>query len=174
MVLSKKSIVRGRRVLPALLAGAATLLTPAITAGAVAGATLGPFDTPYQPAYFTAYTRQLAQAPQQVRTRTLPALLRARGNAKYLLATTSGAVAAYIIYVSGEEVLPIGGFTGTFPSPTVEQLQAIVAAGQVHLVVAVAGADDPRIRWVNVHCRSLTQVGSASLAQYYCVPADAG
>jgi len=90
-----------------------------------------------------------------------------------VLATSNGLLGANIIYVSGEEVLPIGGFTGTFPPPTVDQLRSIVATGQVHLVIAVGDADDPRIRWIAWHCRQLAS-RSSGIDEYYCLPADAG
>ena len=42
------------------------------------------------------------------------------------------------IYDSGLEALPIGGFTGTIPAPTLAQLQADVRAGRFHLVLATS------------------------------------
>ena len=37
---------------------------------------------------------------------------------------------------SGEPVMPIGGFNGTDPSPTLEQFQAYVQAGKIHYFIA--------------------------------------
>jgi 4-amino-4-deoxy-L-arabinose transferase-like glycosyltransferase len=159
------------RAVSAVFAGVAVAVAPAVTTGAVTAAALGPFDTPYEPGYYAAYTQLLATAPQQTRDRTVPALERVRGGAKYLVATSNGLLGANIIYVSGQEVLAIGGFTGTFPPPTVDQLRAIVAAGQVHLVIAVGDEDDPRIRWIAAHCRTLTT--RSKVAEYYCLPVNA-
>ncbi|MFD6873231.1 MULTISPECIES: glycosyltransferase family 39 protein [unclassified Streptomyces] len=40
---------------------------------------------------------------------------------------------------SGEPVMPIGGFNGSDPSPTLEQFQAYVKAGRIHWFIAQAG-----------------------------------
>jgi hypothetical protein len=87
------------------------------------------------------------------------------------MATQSAAVAAFFA-ASGEEVLPIGGFTGTIPSPTPSQLQAGIRAGQFHLVLATSAAD-PRIAWIAAHCQDVTKPGDA-LKSYLCLPASAG
>jgi 4-amino-4-deoxy-L-arabinose transferase-like glycosyltransferase len=46
--------------------------------------------------------------------------------------------AAYQL-ATGEPVMPLGGFNGTDPSPTLERFQQLVAAGQVHCLVGGAG-----------------------------------
>lgn len=61
--------------------------------------------------------------PARVRL-TIPKLRQARFGAPYLLAAQSSAMASVFIYDSGLEALPIGGFTGTIPAPTLGQLQA--------------------------------------------------
>jgi hypothetical protein len=71
-----------------------------------------------------------------------------------LMAVQSSAVASVFAYPTGEEVLPIGGFTGTGPSPTLDQLRADVAVGRFHVVVSFPGTD-PRLVWVDEHCRAL-------------------
>jgi hypothetical protein len=63
-------------------------------------------------------------------------------------------------YPSGEEVLPIGGFTGTGPSPTLAALQDDISAGEFHLVLAFPSAD-PRMVWIATHCRTLPAPGPA-------------
>jgi hypothetical protein len=72
----------------------------------------------------------------------------------------------------GQEVLPIGGFTGTQPSPILGQLRADIAAGRFHLVLAFPSAD-PRLVWIAAHCRQLPG-GQPPFVSYYCRPADAG
>jgi hypothetical protein len=71
------------------------------------------------------------------------------------MATQTSAVAAPFIYDSGREVLPIGGFTGTIPSPTLARLQAMIARGDFHLVIQAPTVVDPRLVWVTQHCASL-------------------
>ena len=56
-------------------------------------------------------------------------LQEARAGAPDLLAVQSAAVASVFSYPDGDEVLPIGGFTGTGPSPSLDQVRAAIAAG---------------------------------------------
>ena len=66
----------------------------------------------------------------------LQAILKsAQAGATYLAATQTSALAAAIIFDSGLEVLPIGGFTGTIPSPTLSELQADIRERRIHLVL---------------------------------------
>jgi hypothetical protein len=77
-----------------------------------------------------------------------------------------------LAFVSGEEVLPIGGFTGAYPSPTVDELRALVASGQLHLVIGTSTSDS-RMAWIAAHCRELRR-NAQGIVDYYCVPANAG
>lgn len=74
-------------------------------------------------------------------------------------------------YPTGDEVLPIGGFTGTGPSPTLDQLRADVAAGRFHVVLSFPSAD-PRLVWVDQHCRALASK-DPTFRVHDCTPADA-
>jgi hypothetical protein len=70
------------------------------------------------------------------------------------------------IDASGQEALPLGGFTGTIPTPTTTQLTRWIQAGKFHLTL-VATTSDPLTRWVAGHC---LDVGPApnNLHNYYC------
>jgi hypothetical protein len=70
-------------------------------------------------------------------------------------------------------VLPIGGFSGTGPVPTLEQLRADIARGAFHLAFPLGRTDDPRIAWIVQHCRNVPNA-APPLSAYYCTPADAG
>ncbi|MGH3227627.1 MAG: hypothetical protein ACRDOA_03460, partial [Streptosporangiaceae bacterium] len=55
---------------------------------------------------------------------------------------------------SGREVLPIGGYLGNVPAPTLAALQADISRGYVRefvLPVSPLGPD-PRVRWLESHC----------------------
>ena len=60
---------------------------------------------------------------------------------------------ADILY-SGEEVLPIGGFLGNVPAPTLATLQADISRGYVRVFVLPVSppGPDPRVRWIESHC----------------------
>ena len=117
-----------------------------------------------------AIDRLFVATPAIVRN-SLPGLQAARGGAPDLLAVQSAAVASVFSYPNGDEVLPIGGFTGTGPSPSLDQVRAAIAHGEFHLVLAFP-ATDPRIAWIAQHCKPLPDT-AAPFHGFYCTPADA-
>jgi 4-amino-4-deoxy-L-arabinose transferase-like glycosyltransferase len=153
----------------ALVAGS---LAPAVASAELAARHEGAFDTPFEPAREQAAIDTLfVQALAQVEL-TIPRLEGAQNGAPYLLATQTAALASVFIYDSGLEALPIGGFTGTIPAPTLRQLQDDIRTGRFHLVLAAASTD-PRLRWIAAHCMNLGNA-TATLHNYYCLPQDAG
>ncbi len=162
------SLLLGRGALyeAALAAGVvACLLAPAVASAGLTANHESPFDTPFEPQRVAG---ELAGVPAQlarIQRVTVPRLERLRGNAPYLMATQTSYIASIFSYVSGQEALPIGGFTGTIPSPTLSQLQADIHEGKFHLVLAPSLAD-PRIQWIAANCRLL------SPHVYFCAEAD--
>ena len=137
----------------AAFAGAAALLLPVAASVSCVISGLGPFDTPFESAK-TVHTSHalaaagpaLAAAVQELQIRVLP------GDA--LFATdTSGFAQNYILY-SGQEVLPIGGYLGNVPAPTLATLQADINRGYVRVFVLPVSppGQDPRVRWIESHC----------------------
>ena len=164
----------GAVVVPAALIGAlaAGLLAPAVASGELVAAHRGAFDTPFEPAAeATSIDGLFVALPAQVNT-TIAQLTADKRGAPYLLATQTAAVASVFIFASGQEALPIGGFTGTIPSPTLAQLKTDIRQGKFHLVLA-ATSNDPRLVWIATHCLHLPAV-TASWHGYYCVRTDAG
>ena len=149
---------------------AAAALVPAVACAGLVASHESAFDTPFEPALAANAVDSLPELQAQV-DQLIPHLELAQGGAPDLLATQSAAVASFFA-ASGEEVLPIGGFTGTIPSPTLSQLQADIRARQFHLVLASSAAD-PRIAWIAAHCQNVTKPGDA-LKTYLCLPASAG
>ena len=151
----------GRRSVPfgaALLAGlAAVLLAPAVASVSLAAHGQGAFDTPFES----------ARAQQDVAIGTgQQAVLSARAvipfwqslenRAPYLMAAQSVGLPSVIIYDTGLEALPIGGFDGTTPSPTLARLQDDIRHGLFH-IVWIGSPTDPRLRWITTHCTHLTK-----------------
>ena len=58
-----------------------------------------------------------------------------RGAAKYLLVTYGAQSAAPFITTTGENVLPIGGFDGEDPTPTLAQFKKMVQVGEIRYVL---------------------------------------
>ncbi len=161
--LVKRSVLTTAAVAAAL---AAALGAPAVASASLAANHESAFDTPFEPARLASL---LASVPAKLATLqrvTIPRLKILQGSAPDLLAAQSSYIASVFIYTSGLEALPIGGFTGTIPSPTLSELKAGISSGQFHLVLALSTAD-PRIQWIAAHCRELRR------HTYYCVRADA-
>lgn len=166
-----------RSTVGAAIAGvvlAAMLLVPLVASVSVVANKLGPFDTPFQPAAATAFTRSFFGAPLKPLS-TLPKIEAVRNGAPDLMATQTSVLAAPLIFATGQEVMPIGGYTGTIPEPTVAAVRSMVAAGTFHLVLVAAHSRDPRVLWIARHCQRVptppnpgSDVGP--LDTFYCVP----
>ena len=147
----------------ALSAGlVAVALTPAVASVSLAAHSESAFDTPFESA---RVQEDVAlglgkQAIVAVRD-TIPVWRQMENGAPYVLAAQSALLPSAIIYDSGLEALPIGGFDGTTPSPTLAQLQADIQNGLFHLVW-ISSATDPRLQWISTHCPRLNQ------RLYYC------
>jgi 4-amino-4-deoxy-L-arabinose transferase-like glycosyltransferase/putative flippase GtrA len=88
-----------------------------------------------------------------------------RGSAKYLLATTGSMSAAPLIISTGEPVLPMGGFMGGDPAPTVAQLAAMIRHGELRFVLLGGpggfgpGGVTDRPSWVRANCTAVRPPG---------------
>jgi hypothetical protein len=60
-------------------------------------------------------------------------------NFRWMAATTSSQNAATYQLATGYSVMPIGGFTGSDPSPTLDQFKTWVAEGQIHYFIGSGG-----------------------------------
>jgi hypothetical protein len=154
------SLARPRSVpfAAALSAGLVAVgLTPAVASVSLAAHSESAFDTPFESARVQedvalGLGKQAIVALQNV----IPMYQHLENGAPYVLAAQSALLPSAIIYDSGLEALPIGGFDGTTPSPTLAQLQADIQNGLFHLVW-IADATDPRLQWFTSHCSQLTQ-----------------
>ena len=138
-------------------AGAAVLLLPAAASVTSVVQGLGPFDTPFESSK-TVRNNQLLATVGPTFTKAVQRMEPATQPGDALLGTdTSGLAENYILY-GGQEVLPIGGYLGNVPAPTLAQLQADINRGYVRafvLPVSPSGTD-PRVRWIESHCSRLT------------------
>ena len=174
------TLVTGRLAAAAVVALVASVtavtMVPSVAAVSVAVTRLGPFDTPFQPRPVTAGIRAFFDVLGTT-GRLLPTLERARDGAPFLLATETSAVAAPFIYDSGQEVLPIGGYTGTIPEPSLATLRTLVHAGAFHLVIQSHSPTDTRLVWIERHCLAVTPTSGTGVpaatagrfAVYYCL-----
>jgi 4-amino-4-deoxy-L-arabinose transferase-like glycosyltransferase len=142
----------GHLIMTASAAVAVLLLPAAASASGVIGG-LGPFDTPFESSSLAhAHQGLAAAAPAINQAIQQLEIARPAGDALFS-ADTSGLAADFTLY-SGREVLPIGGFLGNVPAPTLAALKADIASGYVRefvLPVSPAGTD-PRVLWLESHC----------------------
>ncbi|MEU3787910.1 glycosyltransferase family 39 protein [Streptomyces sp900129855] len=64
-----------------------------------------------------------------------------QGSAAYLFATTSWSEASPYILATGARVLPLGGFSGSAPSPTEARFRQLVDSGELRYVLVGGGHD---------------------------------
>ncbi len=145
----------------------AMLLVPAVASVSVAADRLGPFDTPFEPQAVDRGTRAFLDTIEPAAA-LIPTLVNAKFGAPDLMAAQTSALAAPFIYVSGLEVLPIGGYTGTAPAPSLAQLKSMIRERQFHLVLQTRTATDPRLVWITNNCHFLPNSAKAQFVAYFC------
>jgi hypothetical protein len=147
---------------------ACTLLLPAIASVSMVTRGLGPFAAPFEPASATE-SRAEAKHANDVSAQIVEAVS-SEYEAPWAFAIDTSQLAAPYIQATGREVLPIGGFEGGAPAPTVAQLRGYVSSGKVRAVLVPSGERDPRLEWVYAHCKR-TQAstgGKVPLVLYDC------
>jgi 4-amino-4-deoxy-L-arabinose transferase-like glycosyltransferase len=155
------------------LAAVALVAVPAVASISVVAKRFGPFDTPFESVAASDFARALGGVGRQTEPLLVP-LENANRGLPDLMATQTSAVAAPFIYDSGREVLPIGGFTGTIPEPSLRALRSMVAKGDFHIVIQSPTVTDPRLQWISRNCfpvpSAATSAGPGALrfAIYYC------
>jgi 4-amino-4-deoxy-L-arabinose transferase-like glycosyltransferase len=155
------------------LAAAGTLIVPAVASVAVVQSGLGPFQTPFESARQTADITAFLSAGFQIKG-SLATLEKVNAAFPYLMATQTAVLAAPFIWASGLEVLPVGGFTGTIPEPTLAALQNLIRTGFVATCLQSPTTTDPRLTWIARHCMNVTRRASGQravlpLAVYICL-----
>ncbi len=154
MIAMSTSRLRGAFMASIVLSIVTLVLVPVVASVSAVTNDLGAFDTPFQPIETTEFLNAFFGAPLDTGS-TLPTIESARRGAPDLMATQTSVLAAPYIFATGDEVLPIGGYTGTVPEPSVSTLESMVAAGQFHLVLTGPMTTDPRVAWIAAHCINL-------------------
>ena len=112
-------------------------------------------------------------------TALLNYLVANRGTASWIVAANSAQEAGSIEIATGLPVMAMGGFTGSYPAPTLAQLKSYVASGKLRFVLAGGGmggfpggsADSSdRTTWVTSTCKAVNYGGTTS-SLYDCAGA---
>jgi hypothetical protein len=140
--------------LGAIALAACVLVAPSAASASLVAHERGPFDTPFE-STSTGAVLQIGQHIMANSTDSLGIFDRFGEGARYVLATYTSLLAANFIFTTGAEVLPIGGFTGAVPSPTLARLEHLVDTNQLRFVLATT-LKDPRLVWIAAHCRDVT------------------
>ena len=163
------------------LSAAALFLGSAWASGTVVAAGLGPFDSPYQPAALTAQD-QAANGRSAAISASLDRAADKVAPTVSVITNETSSGSSTAILDTGREFLPVGGFTGRVPSPTVAQFAGDVRAGRVAFVLAAVAplTRNPDMLWAIAHCKSVPSRGpdihiaGRTMHFYLCSPADAG
>jgi len=91
-----------------------------------------------------------------------------RGDATWIVAVSGANEAGQIELATGLPVMAMGGFTGSDPAPTLEQLQAYVASGQLRYVLiggggGPGGTSSEISAWVEANGTVVESVGNGTL-----------
>ncbi len=157
-----------------VLGAVAIVLAPVAASVSVVVETLGPFDSAFQSNSGTAYIKD--HFDPQTSPAGLAALQALRGGSPYLAAAQTSIVASPYIYATGEETVPLGGYTGVEPSPTVAAVRAMVAAGDFHPVLIATPSASAASAYLAQHCRpAAVPAGTrfawtSTLKLYVCTP----
>jgi hypothetical protein len=91
-----------------------------------------------------------------------------QGRFRILLGVDTSALAAPYIMVSGREVLPIGGYPGGVPVPSLAAVRSDISHGAVRLFLLPIrpASPDPRLRWIEAHCAQLQATDPLRAVQY--------
>ncbi|HUC05916.1 MAG TPA: hypothetical protein VL961_10995 [Acidimicrobiales bacterium] len=172
-VVGRGDVARGRR--RGFMVGTALLavgFVPAASAADVVAVGLGPFATPYQRPATTYLTQVAAQRFQSDVTPFERLVDRLPEHVVAGVFYSSGYAGGFIM-LTGHEFLPIGGFTGGAPVPTVARISQLASEGQIHLALLPLDAHaDPRVAWIMSHCATLgpplKNAGGVTLQNYRC------
>ncbi len=90
-----------------------------------------------------------------------------QGGASYVLATDGWTTASPYVLATGDAVLPMGGFSGSVPQPSLSGFTALVHGGRLHYVLLSGSAGFGGMRgggsgsvasigtWVRAHCSAV-------------------
>ena len=104
-----------------------------------------------------------------------------RGSARWIVAASSSSQAAPIQLAAGQPVMAMGGFNGSDPVPSLDQLKGYIASGELRFVIAQGaglggfgqgfGQVTGMSGWVRSNCEIVVIPGGTSTALYDCAGA---
>ena len=131
---------------------ACALLLPTVTSVEAVARNVGPFTAPFEPG--ATLVGRISVAQLQCAIQSIVNRISSTYHTPIAFAADTSSTAAAYVYYTGREILPIGGYRGGVPSPTLTRLQQYIASGELRafLIPTEAPSEDPRIVWVRTHC----------------------
>ena len=130
----------------------------------------GPIATGFDPSH-----------PGGLNAAELAYLVANRGSARWIVAASASNQAAPIQLATGQPVMAMGGFNGSDPVPSLDQLKAYIASGQLRFIIAAGaglggfgqgfGQVTGMSGWVRSNCEIVVIAASTSTALYDCAGA---
>ena len=163
-------------------AGAVRGQPPAITGDGGGGAPPGaPPDGASQAAGGAAGTGGPGGPGASLDSAALDYLVANRGSARWIVAVSGANGAGQIELETGTPVMAMGGFTGSDDTPTLDELKAYIASGDLRFVVVGGGGggggpfagSSTVTDWVTSSCTAV-DIGSGSTSVYDCAGATGG
>ena len=141
LVVSAAAWTRRWLLAAAIIVGTgAVLVIPASGTVLLASGHRGYADTPFESNKTTALNEVLMGASSGKEfSSILPIFEKLQMGSPYVMAVYTSAVASVFTSASGKEFLPIGGFTGSIPEPTISQLETMIRTSKFHLVLLTGG-----------------------------------
>jgi len=94
-----------------------------------------------------------------------------------MLIFSSGEAASYIVY-GVSSIVPVGGYTGNVPYPTLDQVQQLITSGKISFAILPANdvvtANDPRVKAVERLCTTADDPNVAPSYVIYSCGGGAG
>ena len=124
---------------------ACALLLPTVTSVEAVARNVGPFTAPFEPGATLVGRISVAQLQSAAQSRV--SRISSTYHTPIAFATDTSSTAATYVYYTGREILPIGGYRGGIPSPTLTRLQQYIASGDPHafLIPIEPPSEDPRL-----------------------------
>ena len=159
---------RGAAAVAMVAATGCGLLLPAVASLSMVTRHLGPFAAPFEPASATQSSTQSGHV--RAASARLVGEIAAAYRTPIVFATDTSRLASLFILASGREILPIGGFEGGIPAPTLTDLRREVSSGRLRAFLLPSSSSDPRLVWVYDHCErtGLETGGQFRLLLYAC------
>jgi 4-amino-4-deoxy-L-arabinose transferase-like glycosyltransferase len=162
-----------------VLAVIAMLMGTAWASGVVVSQGLGSFNSPYEPAGLNQETlKSVTDFNLDVPLLAQFVSVLPSSSAADVFETSQAA--GFDILATGREFLPVGGFTGVVPAPTVSQFERLVAQGRISRATVTTQplTRSPVLLWVMDHCRRVEGIADPgppphTNTVYQCTPQDA-